>query len=96
MTPVPAIGTARSLLALRLPETIYGGGILIMSFFSGIVDENDRIWPQGCSPSFRAMLGLLVEEYLSYAQGEVNAFQNRCWSAFRLPPVKRHHPPASG
>ncbi|MBN1123117.1 MAG: beta-galactosidase trimerization domain-containing protein [Anaerolineae bacterium] len=54
---------------------VNGSGTLVMSFFSGIVNENDHAWPQGCSPSIRAMPGLWVEEYSAYAQGEANTIQ---------------------
>ena len=42
---------------------VENGGHLVMSFFSGIVDENEHIRLGGYPAPFREMLGLVVEEY---------------------------------
>ncbi|KIZ18980.1 beta-galactosidase [Streptomyces natalensis] len=53
--------TARD--AARLAAYVRGGGQLVVSFFSGIVDEHDRVHPGGCPAPLRELLGLRVEEF---------------------------------
>jgi beta-galactosidase len=50
------------------------GGTLVMSFFSGIVDENEHIRLGGYPAPFREMLGITVEEYVPYAETQWNTF----------------------
>lgn len=52
------------------------GGSLLMSFFSGIVDGCDRLWPGGYAEPFSKMLGLRVVDFLPLgeAQGLAVAF----------------------
>jgi len=47
----------------RLTEYVRAGGHLLVSFFSGIVDESDRIHPGGYPGPLREVLGLRVEEF---------------------------------
>lgn len=47
---------------------VANGGTLTMSFFSGIVDENDQIRLGGYPAPFQEMLGLVVEEYAPYSE----------------------------
>lgn len=54
-TPLPA--------ARNLHRYVEGGGQLLVSFFSGIVDEHDRVHPGGYPGAFRELLGLTVEEF---------------------------------
>jgi len=51
---------------------VENGGNLVMSFFSGIVDENEHIRPGGYPAPFREMLGLVVEEYAPYSETQSN------------------------
>lgn len=53
--------TARD--AERLTAYVRDGGHLLVSFFSGIVDEHDRVHPGGCPAPLRELLGLRVEEF---------------------------------
>jgi beta-galactosidase len=50
------------------------GGTLVLSFFSGIVDENEHIRLGGYPVPFRDLLGILVEEYVPYAESQSNTF----------------------
>ncbi|TDV47829.1 beta-galactosidase [Actinophytocola oryzae] len=50
-------------VAARLVEYVRGGGHLVMSYFSGIVDSSERVHLGGYPGPFREMLGLLVEEF---------------------------------
>jgi len=51
---------------------VENGGSLLLSFFSGIVDENEHIRLGGYPAPFREMLGLTVEEYAPYPEGLTN------------------------
>ncbi|MFJ9853391.1 beta-galactosidase [Streptomyces sp. NPDC101150] len=53
--------TARD--AARLAAYVRGGGHLVVSFFSGIVDEHDRVHAGGYPAPLRELLGLRVEEF---------------------------------
>ena len=67
---------------------VSNGGTLLMSFFSGIVDENEHIRLGGYPAPFRKMLGLLVEEYAPYSETDQNSiktidgrqFSNQFWA----------------
>ncbi|MEV5485888.1 MULTISPECIES: beta-galactosidase [Streptomyces] len=49
--------------ARRLAAYVHAGGQLLVSFFSGIVDEHDRVHPGGYPAPLRELLGLRVEEF---------------------------------
>jgi len=67
---------------------VENGGNLAMSFFSGIVDQNEHIRLGGYPAPFREMLGLVVEEYAPYSETQSNSictndgkhFQCTFWS----------------
>jgi beta-galactosidase len=46
-----------------------------MSFFSGIVDENEQIRLGGYPASFRELFGVAVEEFAPYAEAQSNTFR---------------------
>ena len=51
---------------------VAGGGTLLMSFFSGIVDGHDHIRLGGYPAPFREPLGLRIEDFVPMATGETN------------------------
>ncbi|NEB76153.1 beta-galactosidase, partial [Streptomyces sp. SID14478] len=55
--------------ARRLEAYVEGGGHLLVSFFSGIVDECDRIRPGGYPAHLRRLLGLRTEEFWPLDEG---------------------------
>lgn len=55
--------------ARNLAGYVSSGGTLVMSFFSGIVDEADQIRLGGYPAPFRELLGLQVEDFLPLAEG---------------------------
>ena len=59
--------------AANLEHYTQKGGTLVMSFFSGIVDENDQIRLGGYPAPFRKLLGLKVEEFDALPVGVTNA-----------------------
>lgn len=60
---VPNLYAVDAEVAARLVEYVRGGGHLVMSFFSGIVDGNERVHLDGYPGPFRELLGLTVEEF---------------------------------
>ncbi|MGF1470921.1 MAG: beta-galactosidase [Rubrobacteraceae bacterium] len=59
-------------VAENLRRFVSEGGYLLMSFFSGIVDERDHVRLGGYPAPFREMLGLRVEDFSPLAAGEAN------------------------
>lgn len=51
---------------------VRGGGTLVASFHSGIVDGNDHIRLGGYPAPFTDLFGLVVEEWAPYAVGQAN------------------------
>jgi beta-galactosidase len=56
---------------------VRGGGALVMSFFSGIVDERDHVRLGGYPAPFRDLLGLHVEDFVPMAADRGNAILTR-------------------
>jgi beta-galactosidase len=70
---LPNLYLVKESTAQRLNQFVAGGGKLVMSFFSGIVNEEDHIY-LGCYPApFREMLGIRVEEFDPYVPGQTNS-----------------------
>jgi beta-galactosidase len=55
-----------------LERYVDGGGTLLSTFFSGIVDENDRIHLGGYPAPLRKLLGICVEEFDPMVPGQQN------------------------
>ncbi|HEX6357956.1 beta-galactosidase [Actinophytocola sp.] len=60
---VPNLYAVDTEVAARLVEYVRAGGHLVMSYFSGIVDGNERVHLGGYPGPFRELLGLVVEEF---------------------------------
>ncbi len=60
--------------AKNINQYVENGGTLLISFFSGIVDENEHIRLGGYPAPFRDMLGLVIEEYVPYSEMQSNTF----------------------
>jgi beta-galactosidase len=56
--------------AENLRRYVENGGTLVVSYFSGIVDENDAVYLGGYPGALRELLGVRVEEFLPLAEGE--------------------------
>ncbi|HEX6351141.1 MAG TPA: beta-galactosidase [Candidatus Dormibacteraeota bacterium] len=54
----------------NLVAYVEAGGVLVLSFFSGIVDPSDHIRLGGYPAPFRELLGLRVEDWLPLAAGQ--------------------------
>lgn len=66
----PALYLATESAALNLKEYVARGGTLLVSYFSGIVDEHDAVHPGPCPGALRDVLGLTVEEFSPLLDGE--------------------------
>lgn len=61
--------------AENLTKYVEQGGTLLVSFFSGIVDENDAVHVGGYGAPLRRALGVGVEEFLPMREGEGGAIE---------------------
>jgi beta-galactosidase len=59
----PALYMVKPGVAEKLAAFVAAGGQLVLTYFSGIVDEHDRVHLGGYPAPFRALLGLEVEEW---------------------------------
>jgi beta-galactosidase len=66
----PALYLTTERAAENLRRYVEGGGTLVVSCFSGIVDDHDRVYPGPYPGALRDVLGLTVEEWLPLRAGE--------------------------
>lgn len=66
---VPALYLATDATARNLKDYVARGGTLLVSYFSGIVDEHDAVHPGPCPGALRDVLGLTVEEFSPLLDG---------------------------
>lgn len=59
----------------NLNTYVAGGGVLVTSFFSAVVDEHDAVHPGGFAAPLEPALGILVEEHLPLRAGDVAAIE---------------------
>ena len=85
----PALYLVGDKAAANLRDYVDGGGHLLVSYFSGIVDSNDTV-PAGASPGgLRDVLGLEIHEFLPLRAGGNDHPQQRS----RRHRLGRRHPP---
>jgi len=60
----------------RLTAFVDAGGHLVTTYFSGIVDEHDRVWLGGYPGALREVLGVTVEEFVPLLPGETTALSS--------------------
>jgi beta-galactosidase len=56
--------------ARNLDSYVSGGGTLLVSYFSGIVDESDQVHPGAYPGALRDVLGISIEEFHPLRRGE--------------------------
>ena len=61
---VPSLYSVTDAAAQVLAEYVAAGGHAVVTFFSGIVDEHDRVRPGGYPGAFRELLGVRSEEFV--------------------------------
>jgi beta-galactosidase len=66
----PASYLLTEVAASNLRRYVEGGGTLIVSYFSAIVDEYDAVHVGGFGAPLRDVLGMMVEEFLPLRAGE--------------------------
>jgi len=72
----PVLHVTPPALAKRLTSYVEGGGHLVTTYFSGIVDDNDHIIP-GCYPgALRELLGIDIEEMAPLLDDESVSLDN--------------------
>lgn len=65
----PALYQLAASQAERLRRFVDRGGALVMTYFSGVVDEQDQVWLGGYPALLQDVLGLAVEEWQPLAPG---------------------------
>ena len=65
----------------RLEAFVATGRELIVTYFSGTVDEHDRVWLGGYPGALRDLLGILVEEFVPLLPDERTALSNGATAA---------------
>ncbi|MFF1838380.1 beta-galactosidase [Streptomyces sp. NPDC058231] len=59
----PVLHVVPQPLGKELTRYVEGGGHLVTTYFSGVVDENDHIWLGGYPGALRELLGIRIEEF---------------------------------
>lgn len=77
----PMLHVVPTELRERLEAFVASGGELIVSYFSGTVDEHDRVWLGGYPGGLRRLLGVTVEEFVPLLADERVALSNGCRAA---------------
>ena len=67
---VPTLYTVTDAGAASIADAAHAGAIVLVTPFSGIVDEHDAIRPGGYPGAFRDLLGLVVDEFRPLAAVE--------------------------
>lgn len=65
----PMLHVVTDELRARLEAVVADGRHLITTYFSGIVDEHDRVWLGGYPGALREVLGVNVEEFVPLLEG---------------------------
>jgi len=73
---VPCLYLVADAEAKVINEYVAGGGHALVTFFSGIADEQDRIRLGGYPGAFREMLGVTVEEFAPMLPGQQVSLDN--------------------
>jgi beta-galactosidase len=70
---VPGLHLVRDHEAATVDAAVAAGAHALVTFYSGIVDENDRVRPGGYPAVWRDLLGIRVEEFAPVLPGETVA-----------------------
>ncbi|MDT0345332.1 beta-galactosidase [Streptomyces litchfieldiae] len=72
----PVLHVLPAELAKELTAYVEGGGHLVTTYFSGIVDENDHAWLGGYPGPLRDLLGIRIEEFAPLLDDETVTLDN--------------------
>jgi len=72
---VPNLYLVNDVSVKNITSYVENGGNLAMSFFSGIVDENEHIRLGGYPAPFCKLLGLTVEEFAPFSETQTNSIR---------------------
>jgi len=72
----PMLHVVPAALAERLTRYVTGGGHLVTTYFSGIVDEHDQVWLGGYPGALRKLLGIRIEEFAPLLDDETVELDN--------------------
>ncbi len=67
---IPTLYSVTDDVAARIKEAVANGATALVTYFSGIVDENDHIRLGGYPGAFRDLLGIRVEEFAPLRHSE--------------------------
>lgn len=79
---VPGLFLVSDDTARAVEEFVEAGGTVLVTWFSGVVDEVNTVRPGGFTGAFRSLLGVVVEEFAPLAEGQTIALDNG-WTASR-------------
>ncbi len=77
---VPTLYMVSASVAARISAAVAGGATVLVTYFSGIVDENDHVWLGGYPGAFRDLLGIRTEEFTPLREQERVRLDNG-WTA---------------
>ncbi|MDG4797098.1 beta-galactosidase [Micromonospora sp. WMMD1082] len=72
----PILHVVPGALADRLRRYVTGGGHLVTTYFSGIVDEHNHVWLGGYPGALRDLLGIRIQEFAPLADGQTVGLDN--------------------
>ncbi|WP_326715283.1 beta-galactosidase [Streptomyces sp. NBC_01474] len=72
----PVLHVVPQPLAKELTRYVEGGGHLVTTYFSAIVDENDHVWLGGYPGALRDVLGIRIEEFGPLLDGDTVDLDN--------------------
>ncbi len=70
MVVIPQLYLLDERAAANLHGYVSGGGQLLVSYFSGVVDSHDAVHPQGLCGPLGEVLGISVQEFAPLAKGQ--------------------------
>jgi beta-galactosidase len=73
---VPGLYLVRDTESAALADYVRNGGTAVITYFSGIVDENEKVLTGGYPGAFRNLLGIRAEEFYPLPPGQTRALDN--------------------